>query len=209
MAHRHKAHRRAAGGSMKGRESFVSAPTEREAKSTKDKFKHGGLKAFGHKSKARADKKARGGASGFAKGGASGFARGGATKSPFSSAAKGNDKGRFPSDADRHQPRAAGGRAFKRGGGVRPAMGKKHEYNFGGHGGLGHEEGLQRSHPPVHHKHGGPEGPVGHGSKHHAGHGGHKAHHPHHDGAHPAYGHHSHKAKGKKHRAHGGKVEDD
>ena len=183
MAHRHKAHRRAAGGNaMAGRTSFVNSSVEGEAKSTKDKFKHGGLKAHGHKSKARADKKARGGASGFA--------RGGATHSPFSSAAKGNDKGRFPSDADRHQPRAAGGRAFKRGGGVRPHAGHKHEYNFGGHDGLGHEEGLQRSHPPVHHKHGGPEGGVSHGSKHHAGHGGHKA-------------------KGKKHRAAGGKVEDD
>ncbi len=200
MANRHKSHRRAAGGSMRGRESFVTAPTEREAKSTKDKFKHGGLKAHGHKSKGRADRKARGGSTGFA--------RGGATKSPFSSAAKGNDKGRFPSNADHHQPRAAGGAvALARGG--RPHAGHKHEYNFGGHGGLGHEEGLQRSHPPVHHKHGGPEGGVGHGSKHHAGHGGHKAHHPHHDGAHPAHGHHSHKAKGKKHRAHGGKVEDD
>src|SRR5882762_2335783 len=117
--HRHHMHKRAAGGSMRGRESFVTAPTEREAKSTKDKFKHGGLKAHGHKSKGRADRKARGGASGFA--------RGGATHSPFSSAAKGNDKGRFPSDADRHQPRAAGGRAFKRGGGVRPYAGHKHE----------------------------------------------------------------------------------
>jgi hypothetical protein len=215
--HRHHAHKRAHGGpAMKGRYSFVNSPVESEAKSTKDKFRHGGLKAHGHKSKARADRKARGGAAGFA--------RGGTTHSPFSSAARGNDMGRLSRDKDNHQPLATGGvAAFKHGGrtkrhagiggkhgkgGTRHGFFPKHEYNYGGHHGQGWEEPMEH-HKPVHHKHGGEAkgkgsdtGPV------HAGHGGHMAHHPHHDGHHK--GHHGvggpHKAKGKKHRAAGGGV---
>jgi hypothetical protein len=35
------------------------------------------------------------------------------------------------------------------------------------------------------------------------------AHHPHHDGAHPSHGHGGHKAKGRKHRKDGGKVDEE
>lgn len=220
MGHaRHHAHKRARGGRM---EYTKDSNVNREAGSTKDSFgkggrKHHGLHAHGGKSHPRADKKARGGATGFA--------RGGTTHSPFSSAAIGNDAGRHPAHKDAHQPRADGGQVFARGGrtkrhaGIghskggksRPSPSHKHEYNFGHHQGSGHEEPLQRVHPPVHHKHGGPEKGYAHGGHvHHAGHGGHAAHHPHHDGHH--HGHHgmhgsAHKAKGRKHRAHGGKVE--
>jgi hypothetical protein len=224
-------HHRAGGGSMKGRESFVTAPSEREAKSEKDSFRRGGRhhghKAHGHKAHGRADKRARGG---------------GVTHSPFSSAAKGNDMGRHSAHKDHHQPRADGGAvgradgggvgAFKHGGrarrhagigghmakgGVRPSPFSKSAHNFGAHHGSGHEEPAML-HPPVHEKHGG----TAHHRKthevHHAGHGAHHAHHEHHDGHH--HGHHSgahlhgaHKAKGHKHRgahhrAEGGKVDD-
>lgn len=207
MAHRHKAHHRAKGGRM----SFVNAPTEKEAGDKKDSFKRGGRhhvgKAHGHKSKARADKRARGG---------------GVTHSPFSSAAKGNDMKRRPGDRDGHQPRADGGRTGyarggrmagmggKSGGGkTRPGPFAKSAFNFGAHAGQGHEEPAM-THPPVSEKHGG----VPHHRKtsghHQAGHGAHHAHHPHHDGHHS--GHHgvhgSHKAKGKKHRKDGGKVDE-
>lgn len=221
MAHRHRAQERAKGGrtSMAGRMNYTAkSNVSGEAGKEKDEFAHGGgHKAHGHKSKHRADKRARGG---------------GVTHSPFSSAARGNDEKRRPVDKDNHQPRAAGGAAFARGGrakrhagigskghsGHRPSAGHKHEYNYGHHDGSGHEEGLARTHPPVHHKHGGTPhaatggtiGAFAHGGHaHHAGHGAHHAHHPHHDGHHA--GHHgihgSHKAKGKKHRAEGGKVD--
>lgn len=213
MAARHR--HRASGGSMKGRMDYTSkSNVAPEAGDMKDSFrkggrKHHGLHAHGGKSHPRADKRARGGS---------------VTHSPFSSAARGNDTGRFPKDKDGHQPRATGGQVFARGGrakrhaGIghssggksRPSPSNKHEYNFGHHEGSGHEEPLQRVHPPVHHKHGGPEKGYARGGRaHHAGHGGHLAHHPHHDGHH--HGHHgahgSHKAMGKKHRAHGGKVD--
>lgn len=209
MAHRHKAHR-AAGGR---RTSFVNAPTEKEAGNKKDSFKRGGHakhhehKAHGHKSKPRADKRARGGGVGH---------------SPFSSAAKGNDMGRHSAHRDGHQPRATGGgvglktggsAGFARGGRMagmggtkgggktRPSPFAKSAFNFGAHAGSGHEEPLME-HPPVHEKHGGRT----HGNHshkvHHAGHGAHKAHHPGHGGHHK--GHHGH---GRKARAHGGKVD--
>lgn len=223
MAHRHKMHRRAAGGRM---DYTANSNVAREAGDKKDSFKRGGRhigKVHGHKGHARADKRARGG---------------GVTHSPFSSAARGEDMKRTPATKDKAQPRASGGgvtaraegggvgaAAFKHGGrakrhagigghgggeGNRPhPIHAKHMYNFGAHHGSGHEEPLEH-HLPIHHKHGGTAHHVGMGGEHHhAGHGAHKAHHPHHDGHHS--GHHgkhgSHKARGVKHRAEGGKVD--
>lgn len=230
MAHRHRVHERAKGGKvdapMRGRMSYTAkSNVEPEAKDTKDTFRrggrhHGGLHAHGHKSKARADKRARGG--GVGKGNFPVHT----THSPFSSAARGNDEKRFPANKDNHQPRKDGGAAFARGGrskihagmgatahgGGRPSPSQKHTYNYGGHNGLGHEEPLKREHKPRERAAGGAafaRGGHAHGEHHHAGHGAHHAHHPHHDGHH--VGHHdrhgSHKAKGHKHRADGGKVD--
>jgi hypothetical protein len=210
MAHRHRVHRRAAGGRM---EYTKDSNVQREAGRDVDDFrrggkpKHHGLKAHGLKPRARADKRARGGS---------------VTHSPFSSAARGNDAGRHSKDKDGHQPYAHGGRVKRHagighhaeGGKTRPSPFAKHEYNYGHHHGSGHEEPLEH-HLPVHHKHGGtPKHHATGGKAHHAGHGAHHAHHPGHDGIHHGHhttgGHHMHgKAPGRKHRAHGGKVDDD
>lgn len=193
MAHRHKAHR-----AKGGRTSFVNAPTEKEAGEKKDSFGrggHAGLKAHGHKSKHRGDKRARGGGIGH---------------SPFSSAARSDDEKRRVGHKDKSQPRATGGavNGFARGGGCRPSQFARGGFNFGAHHGAGHEEPTME-HPPVHEKHG---GTVAHHKgtgkhHHHAGHGAHLAHHHGHDRPYPHPHGSSHKAKGRKHRADGGKVD--
>lgn len=214
MAHRHKMHHRARG----GRTEMVRSNVETEAGSKKDGFRRGGkarhhgLEAHGRKPKARADKRARGG---------------GVTHSPFSSAARGNDMGRHAEHKDQHQPRADGGGVFARGGRTkrhaaiggtmgpsrRPSPFSRSHFNFGHHHGAGHEEPAM-THPPLHEKHGGTAHHRKTSEHHHAGHGAHHAHHPGHDGHH--HGHHhgahlkgEHKARGRKHRAHGGKVDDE
>jgi hypothetical protein len=144
VAHRHRAQK--AGG---GRTVYAGAGSNvaKEAENRSDSFGHGGRKkhhehhAFGGTAKPRLDKRARGG-------------RTGANHSPFSSAAHMEDMKRTPSTKDHEQPRKSGGRAFAKGGGVRPHAHAKHEFNFGHHHGAGHEEPLE-THPPAELKKGG------------------------------------------------------
>lgn len=157
MAHRHKVHKRAKGGTASAGEEVYSGKgshVAKEASSKKDAFKHGGRKhlgaVHGHKSKPRADKRARGGGVG-------------ANKSPFSTAAKMEDHKRSVHTVDSAQPRKNGGGVFARGGRPHPLK-HKHHMNFGNHKGAGHEEALEH-HLPVHHKHGGKVHKRKHGGK--------------------------------------------
>lgn len=139
MANRHKMFRR--GGRAHGGAathdvySGAASNVAKEARNKGDAFKRGGHhhvgKVHGGSAKHRLDKRARGGGVG------------GGGHSPFSHAAKMQDKHRTPATKDHAQPRKHGGRTHG-----------KHPFNFGHHHGVGHEEPHEK-HPPIHHKHGG------------------------------------------------------
>ena len=186
MAHRHRVHARARGGkagtATKGVEVYSGKGSivEHEAESKKDSFKKGGRhhkkhhlgRMDGGRATPRADRRARGGGVG-------------ANKSPFSTAARGEDHKRTTGTVDNAMPRKEGGRLvqfwaggrttehkqkFKHGGRPHPLK-HKHSHNYGHHHGAGHEEPLEH-HLPVHHKHGGKAHHLAHRKHHHRADGG-------------------------------------